>query len=79
MAGRIGKVIASHAEGCRVYCAMRLHGSILCTRRSGGTAHDGGGATSQLDVPSLTPLPVAGCGRQQLGAPHWATSVDYRQ
>ena len=36
-----------------------------------------GGATSQLDLPSLTPLSVAGCGRLQLGVPHWATSVDY--
>ena len=35
----------------------------------------GEGATSQLDLPSLTPLPVAGCGRLQVGAPHWATSA----
>ena len=35
------------------------------------------GETSQLDLPSLTPLYVAGCGRLQLGAPHWATSVSY--
>ena len=34
-----------------------------------------GGATSQLDLPSLTPMSVAGCGRLQLGDPHWATSV----
>ena len=34
-----------------------------------------GGATSQLDLPSLTPLSVAGCGRLQLGVPHYATSV----
>ena len=33
------------------------------------------GASSQLDLPSLTPLSVAGCGRLQLGIPHWATSV----
>ena len=32
---------------------------------------------SQLGLPSLTPLSVAGCDRLQLGAPHWATSVDY--
>ena len=30
---------------------------------------------SQLDLPSLKPLSVAGCGRMQLGAPHWATFV----
>ena len=34
-----------------------------------------GGATSQLDLLSLTPLSVAGGGRLQLGVPHWATSV----
>ena len=38
-----------------------------------------GGATSQLNLPSLTPLSVAGCGRLQLGIPHWATSVDLLQ
>ena len=34
-----------------------------------------GGATSQLDLPSLTPLPVADCGRLQLLVNNWATSV----
>ena len=34
-----------------------------------------GGATRELDLPSLTPLSVAGCIRLQLGVPHWATSV----
>ena len=34
-------------------------------------------ATNQLDLPSLTPLSVAGCGWLQLGAPYWATSVNY--
>ena len=33
--------------------------------------------TSQLVLPSLTPLSVAGCGRLQLGVTHWATSVDF--
>ena len=36
-----------------------------------------GGATRQLDLPSLTPLSIAGCGWLQRGAPHWATSVNY--
>ena len=36
-----------------------------------------GSATSQLDLPSLTPLSVARCGQLQLGVLHWATSVDY--
>ena len=36
-----------------------------------------GSATSQLDLQSLTPLSVAGCGRLQLEVPHWAASVYY--
>ena len=54
-----------------------LHRFIRCARRSGGTANEAEGATSQLDLPSLTLLSVAGCGRLQLGVIHWATSVDY--
>ena len=34
-------------------------------------------ATSQLVLPSLTKLSVAGCGRLKIGVLHWATSVDY--
>ena len=34
------------------------------------------GANSQLDLPSLTPLSEADCGQLQLGALHWATSVE---
>ena len=56
---------------------LRLHRFILCTKRSGVTAHEGGGGTSQMDLPSLTPLSVASCGRLQLGVDYWATSVDY--
>ena len=36
-----------------------------------------GGATRQLDLPSLTPLSIAGCGWLQLGVPQWAASVHY--
>ena len=59
----------------QIPAVAELHRFILRTRRSWGTAHEGGGATSQLDLPSLTPLSVAGCGRLQLGVPYWATSV----
>ena len=40
-------------------------------------AKDGEVTASQLqiDLPSLTPLSVAGCDRLQLGAPHWTSSV----
>ena len=57
--------------------ATKLYRFILSTRRCGGIAYKGGGATSQLDLPSLTPLSLAGCGRLQLRVPHWATSKDY--
>ena len=56
---------------------QRLHRFILCTRRSGGTAYQGGGANSQLDPLSLTPLSVADYDGLQLGVPRWANSVDY--
>ena len=63
----------------RIPAVAALHRFILyiCTRRSGCTAHEGGGATSRLDLPFLTPLSFAGCGRLQPGVPHWATSVEY--
>ena len=54
----------------RISAVAELHRFILCTRRSGDTAQEGGGATSQLDLPSLTPLSVAGCSPLQLGFPN---------
>ena len=41
LCGRIGKVVASYAERCKVDCRHRLHRFIMCTRRSRGTAHEG--------------------------------------
>ena len=67
LSSRIGKVVASHAEGRRVDSRQRLHRFILCTSRSGSSAMRVGGATSQINLPSLMPLSVAGCGRLQLG------------
>ena len=68
-------------------CSLSAASLVICspariavcnTWSSGGTALCRvGGATGQLDLPSLTPLSVAGCGRLQLGVPHWAASVDY--
>ena len=53
----------------------RLHRFILCTRSYRGLLPMRvEGATGQLDLPSLTPLSAAGCGRLQ---PHRVTSVDY--
>ena len=61
LSGRIGKVVASHAAVARsspdectdLYYARGAQG-VLPVRV--------GGATSQLDLPSLTRLSVAGCG-----------------
>ena len=51
--------------GCTyLYCARGVHGVLRV-----------GLMASQLDVPPLTLLSVAGCGRLQLGVADWATSV----
>ena len=42
-----------------------------------GIAHEGGWCDQSNGSTVSTPLSVAGCGRLQLGVPHWATSVDY--
>ena len=55
----------------RIPAVAELHRFTLCTRRSRGTDI----ATSQLELPSLTPLFVACCGPLQLGVPHWGTAV----
>ena len=54
--GRIGKVVASHAAVERASPAevALIYTWVLPMRV--------GGATSQLDLPSLTPLTVACCG-----------------
>ena len=52
LSGRIGKVVASHAEGCNVARSIQavaeLHRFVLCTRRSGGTAHVAGGCDQSI-------------------------------
>ena len=48
LSGRIGKVVASHAAVARSVPALRLHWFILCTRSSGGTAHEGGGCDQSI-------------------------------
>ena len=47
----------------------------MCKWRSVGTALYGLGNGHQLELPSLTLLSVAGCGRLHLRAAHWVTSV----
>ena len=73
---RIGKVVASHAA---VACSIPLRCTDLHYARGtqGVLPVRVGGATSQFDLLSLTPLSVAGCGWLQLGVPQWAASVHY--
>ena len=52
-----------HLHGAKY---VELKGTALCTV---------GVKASQLNIPSMTPLSAAGCGRLQLGAPNWATSL----
>ena len=54
-------MVASHAVVARLTTA-EVALIYLCTWHSGGTAHEGGGCSSQLDLPSLMPLSIAGCG-----------------
>ena len=72
LSGLIGKVVASHAEGCKIESRLWLSCTDLYYARGshGVLPMRVGGATSQLDLPSLTPLSVAGCGRLQLRVPH---------
>ena len=82
LSGRTCKVVASHAEGCKV---SKIDSRLWLSRTDLYYARGAqgvlpmrvGDATSQLDLSSLMPLSVAGCGRMQLGAPRWATSVYY--
>ena len=61
MSGSIGKVVASHAAVARSSSAdVALIYTMHVALRVGPMRV--GGATSQLDLPSLTPLSVASCG-----------------
>ena len=66
-------VRAPVAAASLAICRLRLHRAIRGAQ--GVLSMRVGDATSQLDLPSLTLLSVAGCGRLQLGIPHWTTSV----
>ena len=69
--------------GCLTCCGCTFESLWGCTDLYYARGAQGvlpmrvGGATSQLDLPSLTQLSVAGCGWLQLGVPHWAASVHY--
>ena len=62
---------ASQFQASHVLYTNGAQGVLPCEER--------GVTASQLDLPSLTPLSVAGCGRLQLEAAHWATWVKLLQ
>ena len=69
--GIIDKAVASYTESCGFDPRQRLyrfllrkwHSGLLSARYHHITLQRVGATTSQLDLPSLTPLSVAGCGR----------------
>ena len=61
LSGRIGKVVASHAAVARSI-PLRCTDLYYAQGTQGVLPKRVGGGTSQLDLPSLTPLSVAGCG-----------------
>ena len=74
----VPKVARSHLSQCSKSCDLQPALNCAISGAQGVLPCVGwGGETSQLDLPSLKPLSVAGCGRLQLGAPHWATLVNY--
>ena len=73
LSDRIGKVVASHAAVARsspAEVALIVTDLYYARGAQGVLPMRVGGATSQLDLPSLTPLSVAGCGSLQLVVPH---------
>ena len=64
LSGRIGKVVDSHAEGCKIESRLFLScADLYYARSTQGVLHMRvRGSTRELDLLSLTPLSVAGCG-----------------
>ena len=61
LSGRIGKMVASHAAVARSIL-LRCTDLYYARGAQGVLPMRVGGATSQLDLPSLTPMSVACCG-----------------
>ena len=82
LSGSTGKAVASHVKISGLSPGLTERDLyVLCTRGAQGVLPCAGrGVTaSQLDLPPLPPLSVAGCGRLQLEAAHWATWVTLLQ
>ena len=64
-------MFAWYADGCRID-RFPAEAALIYTMHEGAQEVMpmwGGGAIRQLDIPSLTPLSVAGCGRLAIGVP----------
>ena len=57
--------------GFRVPVPLAAASFVICSPLRGTACEECRVTTSQLELPSLTPLSVAGCGRLQLGAANW--------
>ena len=81
LSGRIGKVVASHAEVARSipgWAETTLTYTIYA-RGAQGVLPMGWGCDLSIGYTvydAIVPLSVAGWGRRQLGVLHWDTSVD---
>ena len=56
---------------------LRMHRFILCKRRSGGTAHEGGGFDQSIGYTVSDAIVRSWLGSTATRVLHWATSVDY--
>ena len=74
LAFRRSRVRTSLGAASLAICSPHLHSAIRGAQEVPSSV--GWGVTqSQLNLPSLETLSVADCGRLQMGAPHWVTSV----
>ena len=79
LSGRIGKVVARHAKGCRVDSRQRLYRFILYTRRSGDTAHEGGWYDQSIRSNVSDAIFRSWLWLTATGDAHWDTSGDLLQ
>ena len=69
---RVINVLRSNAADNTLEAHSYVHVALMGCFRVKGVV-----SANEIDLQSQTLLTVAGCGRLQLGAAHWATSVVY--
>ena len=76
LSGGIGKVVASHLLRLHVRVLLRLQLFILCTWRSGGTAHEGGGCDQSIGSTVSVAIVRSWLWlNATIGVPHWAIGL----